>query len=400
MLALVIAIAIALSLPLSVATAQDLDGSATGIDPTAVAPAAVSVDDVALDVATLEVDQDESFLSSFDGFGGVVSSLGAYVLPGDRLNDSNLTVYFENDLFAGSDQDYTNGTRLSWLSRNLPGEEMPRVSRTIREAFNFGCGGKLQLNYGFSLQQLMFTPADITVSDLQPNDRPYAGWTAVGVSLHAKTLDTIRSLELSVGVVGESAYAQETQDWVHDWRNIPKAQGWEHQLQDEAAINLFLTTQHRFRRSDMLIPGLEWDFLPRRGIALGNVLTAADIGVAFRLGYNLPENFADQKLSPTAYNQEIYYDDKGRKIRKGKFSFYLFGGADAEAKAWDIFLDGNTYQGSHNVTKNYFVGELEAGFGIRLWDSHITYTHTFRSQEFRSQQDDPEFGSIAVTIPF
>ncbi len=329
-----------------------------------------------------------------------VDTVGAPVAGEDRVTEGNLSVYFENDLFAGSDQDYTNGTRLSWLSRNLSGEEMPRISRTLREAFNFGYGDDIRMNYGFSLQQLMFTPSDISVSELIPDDRPYAGWTAIGLSLHAKTLNTIRSLELSLGVVGESAYAHETQDWVHDWRDIPKAQGWDNQLEDELAVNLFFNTQRRYRTDALVIPGVEWDLLPRHGVAVGNVLTAANLGMALRVGYNLPENFADQKLSPTAYNQEVYYDDKGRKIRKGNFSLYLFGGADAQAKAWDIFLDGNTTGDSHNVTKDYFVGSLEAGLGMRLWSTHITYTHTFRTQEFRTQKDDPEFGSIAVTIPF
>ncbi len=317
-----------------------------------------------------------------------------------RATDPHLTIYFENDLFTGSDDGYTNGTRLSWLSRNLTGEELPGVSRTLRDAFKFGYGDEIRLNYGFSLQQLMFTPTDLTRSDLITDDRPYAGWTAVGISLHAKTLDTIRSLELSLGVVGESALAENTQDWVHDFRDIPKAQGWDNQLKDEAAINLFLNTQYRYRTDAFIIPGLEWDLLPRHGYALGNVLTAANIGVAVRLGYNLPENFGNQKLSPTAYNQEIYYDDKGRKIRKGKFGLFVFGGADAQVKAWDIFLDGNTYRDSHNVTKNYLVGELETGVGMRLWDCEITYTHVFRSQEFRTQKDNPQFGSIALTIPF
>lgn len=362
--------------------------------------AAAQEEDNGLVPGTIKATVEETIDTMEESTDAAVKTVGDPVSPEDRITEANLTAYFENDLFAGSDQDYTNGTRLSWLSRNLSGEEMPRISRTLRDAFNFGYGNDIRLNYGFSLQQLMFTPSDTSVTELIPDDRPYAGWTAIGLSLHAKTLNTIRSLELSLGVVGESAYAQETQDWVHGWRDIPKAQGWDNQLHDEVAVNLFFNTQHRYRTDAFVIPGLEWDLLPRHGVALGNVLTAANLGMAFRVGYNLPENFADQKLSPTAYNQEVYYDDKGRRIRKGRVSFYLFGGADAQAKAWDIFLDGNTTSGSHNVTKDYFVGSLEAGFGMRLWSTHITYTHTFRTQEFRTQKGDPQFGSIAVTIPF
>ncbi len=327
-------------------------------------------------------------------------TVGGSVPQEQRHNHGHLTVYFENDLFGGGDQDYTNGTRLSWLSENLPDESLPDVSRLLRTTFDFDSSDNLRLNYGFSLQQLMFTPGDLSATQLIPDDRPYAGWTALGASLHAKTLNTVRSLELSVGVVGESSYAEDTQDWVHDWREIPKAQGWNNQLHDELAINLFFDSQHRFRTDRSVIPGIEWDLLPRHGVALGNVLTAADLGIVMRAGYNLPENFGNQKLGPTAYNQEIYYDDQGRRIRKGAFSFYVFLGGNAQAKAWDIFLDGNTSGDSHSVDKNYLVAEIEAGIGLRLWDCHLTYTHTFRTEEFDTQEDPPQFGSLAFTIPF
>ena len=329
-----------------------------------------------------------------------VDTVGGPVPDNQRHNHGHLTVYFENDLFGGGDQDYTNGTRLSWLSENLPDGALPDVSRWLRNTFDFDDADNLRLNYGFSLQQLMFTPSDLSASEVIRNDRPYAGWTALGASLHAKTLNTVRSLELSVGVIGESSYAEDIQDWVHDWRDSPKAQGWDNQLHDELAINLFFESQHRFLTDRSFIPGVEMDLLPRHGIALGNVLTAADLGIVMRAGYNLPENFGNQKLGPTAYNQEIYYDDQGRRIHKGDFSCYLFFGGNARAKAWDIFLDGNTTGDSHSVDKNYLVAELEAGIGLRYRDIHLTYTHTFRSEEFRNQEDPPQFGSLAITIPF
>jgi len=329
-----------------------------------------------------------------------VDTVGAPLPDGARHDHGHFTIYFENDLFGGGDQDYTNGTRLSWLSETLPDGSLPEVSRLLRDTFDFDPSDDLRLNYGFSLQQLMFTPGDLSASGLIAYDRPYAGWTAVGASLHAKTLNTVRSLELSVGVVGESSYAEDIQDWVHDWREIPKARGWENQLHDELAINLFFTGQHRFRTDRFAIPGIEWDFIPRHGVAVGNVLTAADLGVVLRAGYNLPENFGNQKLGPTAYNQEIYYDDRGRRIRRGNFSFYAFLGGNAQAKAWDIFLDGNTFDDSHRVDKKYLVGEFEAGIGMRFWDCHLTYTHTWRTEEFENQEDPPQFGSLAITIPF
>ncbi len=87
----------------------------------------------------------------------------------------------------------------------------------------------------------MYTPADISRSDLITDDRPYAGWSYVGFAYHRKAefvehLDFLDSVEIQVGIVGPQSYADETQTLVHELRNIDTAKGWDHQLKNEPGL--------------------------------------------------------------------------------------------------------------------------------------------------------------------
>jgi hypothetical protein len=200
-------------------------------------------------------------------------------------------------------------------------------------------------------------------------------------------------------VVGPSSLAEDLQNSVHGSSSDSRAQGWDNQLSDEPAINLFASTSWRIRPAQLgCCSTLEWDLVPHYALAAGNVLTAADFGGKIRFGYNLPDSFASHKLSPTAYQRGRFADERDQSKRS--FSIYLFAGGYARLKAWDIFLDGNTYQDSLSVDKNYLVGEVEAGAGLRYKDLHLTYTHSFRSEEFKGQKEKTSYGSLAISFPF
>jgi hypothetical protein len=46
--------------------------------------------------------------------------------------DANLTFYLDNDLFANTDEDYTNGARLSWISGSRDPNEFGPVQRNLQ----------------------------------------------------------------------------------------------------------------------------------------------------------------------------------------------------------------------------------------------------------------------------
>ena len=62
------------------------------------------------------------------------------------------TAYFENDLFADTDQSYTNGVRFSWISPDISSYEhdprLPSWVRTVNDQLRFFHG----MNWGVTLR--------------------------------------------------------------------------------------------------------------------------------------------------------------------------------------------------------------------------------------------------------
>jgi lipid A 3-O-deacylase len=326
--------------------------------------------------------------------------------------DGYLTFYLDNDLFSGSDQDYTSGARLSWISGNRPIAELARVQRFLRslsgdgnsvEAFRrlsgFEDASQVSYNYGFSLTQLMFTPEDPAVFGLIADDRPYAGVLLVGLSLHAKDENVLNSISINVGTVGPHAYAEQTQDFIHSIRGVEKFNGWDNQVPNEALFNLYLNQKRRLALLEYESGMFAIDGFNEVALGLGNYRTEAQFGTVMRIGFNLPIEFSDPRLSPYAYSHKLFQSDE---VQNSFWSLYTMFGAKGYAVVHDVTLDGPMFRDdfSTSVDREPFVGEVFAGFGARLSDWEFSYAHTFRTKEYQSQDGSFSFGSIAIRKSF
>ena len=143
---------------------------------------------------------------------------------------------------------------------------------------------------------------------------------------------------------------------------------------------------------------LELDGFLETGYSLGNFLTEGHVGCLLRLGWNLPVEFSDARLTPTAHTQKLYTDESDGGI---KWSFYVIGGARVTGVVHDITLDGPLFRDfDTGVKREPWVGEVYAGFGVRCVGWEFNYVHTYRSKQFRSQKDNQSFGSIAIRKQF
>ena len=334
---------------------------------------------------------------------------GLSFLP-DR-DDAYLTFYLDNDLFAGTDSNYTNGVRLSWVSGTRDPEAFGAVQHQLRKLSGdadsraifqrlsgFEDPGEVEYNYGFSLTQLMFTPEDTHAPVAPPGQRPYAGWLGIDFSLHTKDAHAINSVVLAIGTTGPNALAKQTQDFVHNIRGIDKFQGWDSQVPNELTVNLYYKQKRRLTFLETGLGNFAVDGFGEWQVALGNFLVAAQMGALLRFGWNLPVDFSDPRLSVTAYTLQPFAT---RRRQQRSWSLYGLAGALGAAVAHNITLDGPVFRDHDTgVTGEPFVGELYVGFGIRYRRMEFGYIHTFRSKEFSEQESAQRFGSIAVTYRF
>ncbi|MDB6072278.1 MAG: hypothetical protein JWL81_3449, partial [Verrucomicrobiales bacterium] len=215
-----------------------------------------------------------------------------------------------------------------------------------------------------------------------------------------KNSEVRNSLTLNIGVVGPSAYAHETQDLVHELRDIPKAQGWDNQLHDEFGVVLGFQRTWRWpahTRRD----GWDWEMLPYAGANLGNVNISAAVGSEVRFGYNLPDDFGTETIGAAATTTTpVEGGQRAARNRWSNFGTHVFIRGEGRAVARDIFLDGNTFGDSPSVDKLPFVGDLGAGLSVNYKDMTLTYAYVYRTEEFRGQDGGQTFGSLTLSIPF
>lgn len=324
--------------------------------------------------------------------------------PATRAADAwTFNFYLENDLFSETDQDYTNGIRLSWVSPNLQSyhddPRMPRWLNYMGDQFNdlLGFPDGATRNVVFSLGQLMFTPQDKTARALVTDDRPYAGYLFAGFAYHARTAERLDSTAVDLGIVGPSAQGELAQDSVHDLRGFEKFDGWDNQLEDEPTLQVTYEQKRRLFTGALPL-GLEHDFIAHAGASLGNVAVYANTGAEYRFGWDLPHDFGTSAIRPGGDNSAPGAGDVRLK-RSDKWirGLHVFVATDVRAVGRDIFLDGNTWKDSHSVDREPLVADLSVGFSFLVDRWKLSYAHVFRTREFEEQDDRHGFGSVTVS---
>ncbi len=317
-------------------------------------------------------------------------------------NPWTVNLYFENDLFDETDQNYTNGVRLSWISPDTTSyQNDPAFPAWLRAANRrlrllHSNDPETEHNLVISLGQLMFTPEDTEASALLPEQRPYAGYLHAGIAYHTRSENRLDVMELDVGIVGPSALAHETQDLIHDLRGFEKYQGWDNQLRDEPTLQL-LYEQKRRLFSDTWRNNFGHDFIAHAGASLGNVATHLNFGGEYRVGWDLPDDFGTSAVRAGGDNSAPGRDGARRGPGGGIRGVHAFLAIDTRLVARDIFLDGNTFKDSHSVDSKPLVADAYAGVSFLAGRWKISYAQVFRTREFDGQPHHHEYGSLSLS---
>ena len=340
------------------------------------------------------------------------------------------TARLENDLFAGTDQNYTNGVALTLLSRDMTGaprlECLPAPVRLYAELIHF-------LNPGFwsdaenpaftqnvvvRFGQSMYTPKDDARTDLIVDDRPYAGLLYAGLSWNRrrhepqKQLEMLDTREITLGVIGPWSLAEQSQNLVHDAIGANRFLGWDHQLKNEPAVQLALDRKFkRYGGSGAINPGFSADAISSLGLRLGNIETSATLGIEGRIGWNVPNDFGSYPIRPGAENRppsaaslRSSSNDALESATKPRPGIHLFATLEAKLVAHDFSLDGNLFRSSHSVTRRPWVAQAAIGVSAqRLMRGHgfkLAVMRVFRTREFDQQSTNQAYGSIALSIEY
>jgi len=280
----------------------------------------------------------------------------------------NFVLREENDVFAGSDGRYTQGLELMYGYSS---------TTTVNVARWFG------------VRNLMYTPADISIAEPQPDDRPWAGLTALVYEEWRYWKNSYVQAEYMLGVVGEWSESEQIQKWFHGLIGSEEPKGWDNQIPNEPFVNAMVTL-HRpwwtIGKPD------EWyaDLTGTCGGSLGTAFVNVEVGGDIRAGWNVPMDYRSALIKPT--------------VSRGGFSAYVFTGMEGRFVLHNVTLGGSLFQDGPSQTMEPFVHDLKTGFAVGVrgiangMDAGLSYCFVHRSKEFEGQDESARFGSVTISV--
>jgi len=314
----------------------------------------------------------------------VACALATAVPLGAQEKSRGWTAYWENDSFVladGTDRNYTNGVRLVWAAGDAPANTFRgrsedwwrKLTPLLREGFVF-------TSSAWAAGQNFFTPSVITVYDVDPLDRPYAGLAYFGLRIDAtdNSRDLVtntfvrrdaftstfqHSLEVDAGVLGPAAGARVFQTFAHVLRENRIPKGWHHQLPHEPFLSANTMWRGRF--------GTHFaDLTPHGGVMLGTVQTYPYGGATLRLGWNMTD-FPALLIAPTAVPVR----------QRPEWEIAFVTGVEGRAMLRNAFVEGGLRPDSEGIDATTWVGDWRWGFSVRLTEWRLTWTQVRRSSE-------------------
>ena len=299
-----------------------------------------------------------------------------------------LSAVIENDLFGGTDRNYTNGLRLEWVR---PADESPEWLRRAARLQPFVDLDGVTFRDGFAVSHTLYTPRDITLANPPADDHPYAAHLSFQWFATAAEPDAENTILIDIGVIGPSAGGEFIQETWHQLIDGEEPAGWDYQLKDE--IVFALAGQRVARHQGPSLAGLETDAVTHAGLTLGTLRTSVSAGGAVRAGFGLDQAFAPPRLRPAIGPSSLYRPRDG-------VAGYVFAGVGAYGVARDVFLDGNTLRDSRSVDKYAAVADLQAGAELHAGRYRFAFTYVLRTEQFDGQDGPQQFGAIALTRAF
>ncbi|WP_242689881.1 lipid A deacylase LpxR family protein [Sulfurimonas aquatica] len=294
-------------------------------------------------------------------------------------------LYFENDTFAETDNEYTGGYKLSnvyYLPSDEPDFiEIPFLKSDEDSTF-----------FSVAVAQQIYTPKDTESTEVVLDERPYSGWTYLELGMHYSCPAELDSLVMQVGVVGGRASgAEQFQKALHSLISIDSPKGWDNQLEDELGLNLIY--QHKWRYTPEPIGWFEQSYIPFGEVGIGNVKTYARTGILMRIGLNPAEDFGSSSIDIGGEN--------GIPIKKDclcldekDISYTLNLTLAGEAVVKSMLLDGNLLTDSHSVEKEPFVANASFGFSARYEKYELDFIYTINSKKFKKEKGNHKYGSV------
>jgi hypothetical protein len=304
-----------------------------------------------------------------------------------------INIYWENDgtflkPILRTDRHYTDGLKIAythqpewkWLKDFAQWNDFGQSNADVDSTGS----PQVATAMGYFLGQNMYTPDDADdPAQRSAQDRVFSAWLYGGIFAQRAVDNEMEHFELNAGIIGPSARGGEIQTFIHELVHQEEPNGWDNQLDDEFAIDF---TWLKRQRADGLLFGRtpNFDSHLEYGFTAGSVHRSANLGVIFRWGANLPNDFGPGRLEAPACAT-------GPTIKDQTY-IYFFGRAGGKIVQYDRFLTG--------LDTEPVVGQFQLGIVWQYKSFQASYSQTFLTREYREQPEADSFAALNLSYYF
>jgi hypothetical protein len=315
------------------------------------------------------------------------------VLPGLSNPRTGVVFYTENDDWppdTGTDKDYTNGFRLT-VDRNSDSFRLHRwrlfrwVPKKPSCAVAVGAESPC-ISSAFHFGQQFYTPDDISIPTLIPDDRPYAGWLYVGGTWRLGNIKQAMTTDVYLGFTGKASLAKQVQTSWHKLVDATKPVGWANQI--GGRLGIVVAHSRHWAVYDVVTRGNHrvFEVTPFVGGNVGNIMTDAYAGGRVKVGWNITRDWTHTSIGPVAATDPT--------ARPGRFELFLSVDGRGRVVPYNVFLDAAD---RHTLTRNTTSADIALGAGVRVGPVMFTYRVAKISKEFdEAVYDHHEFKALRV----
>ncbi|SBS26977.1 hypothetical protein MAQ5080_00689 [Marinomonas aquimarina] len=301
----------------------------------------------------------------------------------------------DNDYFINRDDGYTNGLYFTLYDRSgIPAmaddSTAPEHSVLVSPLMwsmptERQYGSVNALKFG----QSMFTPADLTLTEPDPNDIPYSAMLSLTNSYLVLNQDHADVVHSTLGIVGPAALGKESQKLVHQVLGSDDPQGWGSQLHNELVFQVGRGRIWRHWASELD----NMDLLTSLKGSVGTIRSAASSSLIVRYGRDLKRSFGSFLLLDSRTTNPVAVSGE----------WYVYAGLQAEYVFNEIFMDGNTFRDSASVNYDHsFIG-LNFGVAYSWGRSSLTFAvnHSDLLQPSKDRySDETRYGTLTYAWQF
>lgn len=304
-----------------------------------------------------------------------------------------LTLTLENDTFTGSDNNYTNGLGIAWVSGAVrAGDEGPLGRWARFWSFLPLMKDERYTTYAsWALAHEMNTPDDIKNPNPSTDDQPYSGILSVDSILYLHRRDWTHAWQLKLGVVGPASQADHVQRGFHKLIGADEPRGWHTQLPNEPIVNVSYSVAHRVA-GGRAFGSSEWRLVPVATAGIGNYFTGAGVGVYGEFGWNLVD-----ALGVTALRSGLNAASTVGVGRLDEWSVSVFGGVGAYAIGRYLPLDGTLFRDSRAVETAHRTDMASAGLCVRRDGLTLSVAWTRFRDVFNTERRSTDFGTMSLS---